>query len=84
MHNMVEEFIYLKLILKTKIMKNMKMKLILIIACSIIASISLSAQDINLISLKAKIDSINKTETVINGAGPKISSLEIEMFKSEL
>ena len=41
-------------------MKNMKMKLILIIACSIIASVSLSAQNINLISLKAKIDSTNK------------------------
>jgi len=27
------------------------------------------------------IDPINKTETVINGAGPKISSLEVEMFK---
>jgi len=34
--------------------------LILIIACSIIASVSLSAQDTNFISLKAKIDSTNK------------------------
>lgn len=41
-------------------MKNMKIKLTLIIACSIIASVSLSAQDTNLISLKAKIDSTNK------------------------
>lgn len=41
-------------------MKNKKMKLILIIACSIIASVSLSAQDTNFISLKAKIDSTNK------------------------
>ncbi|MCD4746670.1 MAG: DUF4440 domain-containing protein [Bacteroidales bacterium] len=41
-------------------MKNIKMKLILIIACSIIANVSLSAQDTNLVSLKAKIDSTNK------------------------
>jgi ketosteroid isomerase-like protein len=41
-------------------MKKMKIKLILIIACSIITSVSLSAQDTNLISLKAKIDSTNK------------------------
>ena len=41
-------------------MKNKKMKLILIIAFSIIASVSLSAQDTNFISLKAKIDSTNK------------------------
>jgi len=41
-------------------MKNKKRKLILIIACSIIASVSLSAQDTNFISLKAKIDSTNK------------------------
>lgn len=40
-------------------MKKMKIKLILIIACSI-TSVSLSAQDTNLISLKAKIDSTNK------------------------
>jgi len=41
-------------------MKEMKIKLILIIACSIIASVSLSAQDTNFQSLKAKIDSANE------------------------